>query len=306
MSQAVTFLVPPEAAGERLDRWLADQFPDTTRSQVQKWIREGRVLVDGGSVSKGGVKLEGGERVTVFKPPPEPALPQPESISLDVLYEDDQVLVVNKPAGLVVHPAPGHRSGTLVNALLAHYPELAQGDTERPGIVHRLDKDTSGVLVVAKNTAALEFLQRQFRRREVQKEYLALVHGHPDSTRGIIGAPIGRDPRHRQRLWVVPDGRPATTEFEVIERFAGYTLLLVRPVTGRTHQIRVHLAAIGHPVVGDPVYGPRRSGRDLPLKRHFLHAWRLTLTLPDGRRMTFEAPLPPDLEETLAVLRTQR
>ncbi len=305
MSQTVTFVVPPEAAEERLDRWLTAQFPDVSRSQVQKWIREGRVLLDSEPVSKGGVRLEGGERVTVLKPPPTPTVPEPEPIPLDVLYEDDQVLVVNKPAGLVVHPAPGHPSGTLVNALLARYPQLAQDGMERPGIVHRLDKDTSGVLIVAKNTAALEFLQRQFRRREVQKEYLALVHGHPDSTRGVIGAPIGRDPRHRQRLWVVPEGRPATTEFEVQERFPGYALLLVRPVTGRTHQIRVHLAAIGHPVVGDPVYGPRRRGRELPLKRHFLHAWRLTITLPNGRRVTFEAPLPEDLEKTLAVLRAR-
>ncbi len=306
MNGPIAFEVPPGAAEERLDRWLSSQLPGVSRSQLQKWIREGRVLIDGEPAHKGGVRLEGGERITVLCPPPEPAFPQPEPIPLDVLYEDDHVIVLNKPAGLVVHPAPGHPSGTLVNALLARYPELAGSAGERPGIVHRLDKETSGVLIVARNTEALEFLQAQFRRREVHKEYLALVHGRPDSTRGLIGAPIGRDPRHRRRLWVVPDGRPATTEFEVVEAFPGYTLLLVRPVTGRTHQIRVHLAAIGHPVVGDSAYGPRRRKQGLPLRRHFLHAWRLGLTLPDGHQRTFEAPLPHDLRNVLSSLRQRR
>lgn len=307
MSEQVTFEVPNDADGERLDRWLAAQLPDVSRSQLKRWIDDGRVIVGAARASKAGESLRAGELVTLFRPDErQPKEPQPENIPLDVLYEDDDVVALNKPAGLVVHPAPGHPDGTLVNALLARFPALNDPDQpKRPGIVHRLDKDTSGVLIVAKHSDARRFLQRQFRQRDVDKTYLALVRGIPEATRGRIEAPIGRDPNHRQRLWVVPDGRPATTEFEIREPFAQYSLLLVTPITGRTHQIRVHLAAIDHPVVNDAQYGFRRGARELPIRRQCLHAWKLRITLPAGEQRTFEAPLPHDFEATLQLLRSQ-
>jgi len=214
---------------------------------------------------------------------------------------------VNKPAGLVVHPAPGHTSGTLVNALLAHVPDLAGGPPQwaiggelRPGIVHRLDKDTSGLMVVAKHDAAHRHLAAQLKNREMDKRYLALVDGRPNTETGTVEAPIARDPRHPQQMGVVAGGRPATTIFRVLQRFRHHTLLECKPVTGRTHQIRVHLAAIGCPAAGDTTYG--RKQPSLPLARQFLHAARLTFRLPSGPTRTFEAPLPPDLESVLARL----
>jgi 23S rRNA pseudouridine1911/1915/1917 synthase len=213
--------------------------------------------------------------------------------------------VVDKPAGLVVHPAPGHPSGTLVNALLARYPDISVGDVLRPGIVHRLDRDTSGLIVVAKSDRAMASLTAQMRARRVLKEYMALVWGRPNASRGVVEAPIGRDPRDRQRMAIEERGRPARTHFEVVETLrvgdVECTLLRVRLETGRTHQIRVHLAAIGHPVVGDPTYGRRAA--HLPLKRQFLHAGRLGFTLPDGEYREFQSPLPPDLELLLRSLR---
>ncbi|GAP62548.1 23S rRNA pseudouridine1911/1915/1917 synthase [Ardenticatena maritima] len=302
----ITWQVPETARGERLDRWLAGQLPDLTRSAVQKLITDGRVQVDGVVAAKGGVKLRGTEHVSVALPEPRPPTPQPEPLPLDVLYEDEDVIVVNKPPGLVVHPAPGHEGGTLVNALLARYPDLAVRDqSDRPGIVHRLDRDTSGVLIVARHAEARRFLQRQFSRREVEKFYLAAVHGRPSSDHGLIDAPLGRDPRDRKKFAVVPGGRPALTEFTVRELFPEYTLLEVRLITGRTHQIRVHLASIGTPIVNDTVYGRRRPVPGLPSQRQFLHAWRLRLRLPSGAIHTFEAPLAPDLEATLAFWRQQ-
>lgn len=307
MSEQFTFEVPADAAGERLDKWLAEQLPEESRSQIKRWINDGRVILGAAKASKAGEKLAAGDLVSLFKPEertdPEP---QPEKIPLDILYEDDDVAVIDKPAGLVVHPAPGHPDGTLVNALLARFPNLRDPDQpKRPGIVHRLDKDTSGVIIVAKQPDARQFLQRQFRKREVEKTYLALVRGIPDATRGKIEAPIGRDPDHRQRLWVVPKGRPAVTEFEIRETFSQYSMLTVRPVTGRTHQIRVHLAAIDHPVVNDAQYGYRRGAPALPAQRQCLHAWKLRITVPAGERMTFEAPLPDDIAATLDFLRSQ-
>nr|WP_290665820.1 RluA family pseudouridine synthase [Ardenticatena sp.] len=302
----ITWQVPPSARGERLDRWLAGQLPDLSRAAVQKLIAEGHVQVNGTIATKGGLKLRGTEYVSAMLPkaPPDPL--QPEPLPLDILYEDGDVVVINKPPGLVVHPAPGHEGGTLVNALLARYPDLAQRDqSERPGIVHRLDRDTSGVLIVARHAEARRFLQRQFSRREAEKFYLAAVHGRPSSDHGLIDAPLGRDPRNRKKFAVVPGGRPALTEFTVRELFPAYTLLKVRLVTGRTHQIRVHLASIGTPIVNDTVYGRRRPEPGLPTQRQFLHAWRLRVQLPSGEYRTFEAPLAPDLEETLAFWRQQ-
>jgi 23S rRNA pseudouridine1911/1915/1917 synthase len=230
----------------------------------------------------------------------------PEAIPLDIVYEDADLIVVNKPAGLVVHPAAGHAHGTLVHAILARCPDLAGiGGALRPGIVHRLDRDTSGLIVIAKNDAAQFALQRQFKNRTVEKVYLALVEGIPHQLHGRIEAPIGRDPRHRQRMAVVAHGgRPAQTDYRVVEVLGHHALIEVRPRTGRTHQIRVHLASLGYPVAGDRVYGRQRR---LPaLSRQFLHAWRLTLDLPStGERRTFAASLPPDLRAVLRDLGSQ-
>ncbi len=292
--------------GERLDRWLAAALPDRSRTEIQRWIKEGHVMVDG-VLPKASYKVRPGDEITVKVPPPLPTTAQPEPISLDILYEDDDLLVINKPAGMVVHPAPGrvHRTGTLVNAVLAYVPDLAVGGEQRPGIVHRLDKDTSGVILVAKNDAALRDLQAQFKARTVEKVYLALVEGELPTARGRIEAPIGRDPRHRQRMAVVSEqkGRPAVTEFLVRERFSGYTLIEARPRTGRTHQIRVHMATIGHPLIGDPVYGHKHQRLYCP--RQFLHAYRIEIRLPGrGEWAEFTAPLPADLEEVLQRLRS--
>jgi 23S rRNA pseudouridine1911/1915/1917 synthase len=305
------FIVPAEAAGMRLDKFLADHLADISRSRIQGWIEEGRVTLDG-RPARPSTRLDPGQCVRVFIPPPEEVRILPEPIPLDILYEDEHLLVINKPAGMVVHPAPGHTSGTLVNALLARFPawaeldwweseedeEEAGADYPRPGIVHRLDKDTSGLLIVAKSAGARSALQAQFQARQVEKVYLALVHGVLPAPAGLIDAPIGRDPRQRKRMAVVAEGRPAVTAYRVLEPLGEYALLEVMPKTGRTHQIRVHLAFIGHPVVGDEVYGRRRSRLACP--RQFLHAARLSFRHPvTGRPMEFSAPLPPDLQAVL-------
>jgi len=285
--------------GQRLDRYLADHVPSLSRSQVEGLISEQRVTVDG-TLAKGGYRLRGGEVIVASLPPQSPARPVPEYLPLSILYEDEALLAVDKPAGMVVHPAPGHKGGTLVNALLAHRPELSSLD--RAGIVHRLDRYTSGLLLVAKTEGVHQALQRQFRRRQVHKVYLALAEGRLAPREGRIEAPLGRDPRHRQRMAVVADGRPASTAYQVREYFEKYTLLEVQPETGRTHQIRVHLSAIGHPVVGDRVYG--RRSVPLGLRRCFLHAWRLGFTHPTREKwMEVEASLPLELEQVLAELR---
>ena len=250
-----------------------------------------------GGQARAADKLKGGEEITLSIPAPEPATLVAEPLALDILYEDDDLVVVNKPAGLVVHPAPGHPRGTLVNALLARLPELAAGEAVRPGIVHRLDKDTSGVMVVAKHDRAQRMLAAQLKDRQMDKRYLALVDGAPASESGTVNAPIARDPRHPQRMAVVGGGRPAITHFRVLRRYARHTLLECKPVTGRTHQIRVHLGAIGCPVVADTTYG--RATPTLPLAHHFLHAARLAFRLPSGDVRAFEAPLPPDLQDAL-------
>jgi 23S rRNA pseudouridine1911/1915/1917 synthase len=300
--------IPVGSAAGRADRWAAD-LSGLSRSHVQRLITDGRLTVDGAPVKANLVVLPG----TVLEldvPPPAPAEPigQPE-LPLTIVYEDADLLIVNKPSGQVVHPAPGHGSGTLVNALLGRGEALAPGGiagVQRPGIVHRLDRDTSGLLMVARNDDAQASLQAQLKARRIRKTYLALVLGAVAAAQGRIEAPIGRDPGRRTRMAVVQDGRPSTTGYRVRERFDGWTLLELDLVTGRTHQIRVHLEAIGHPVAGDPIYGTGTSRRGPDqLDRLFLHAWRLELTSPStGALIRAEAPLPDELEGVLAGLRT--
>jgi len=286
-----------EEAGERLDKALSARLDDLSRARIQTLIEAGAVTL-GGQPVRSSHRITEGDEVVVNVPDSEPAGVYPESIPLDLIYEDDDLLVVNKPAGLVVHPAPGHASGTLVNALLAHCPDLTGiGGALRPGIVHRLDKETSGLLAVAKHDRAHRFLAAQLKERRMDKRYLTLVDGRPTADSGTIEAPIGRDPRYPRQMAAVASGRPAVTHFRVLQRYAKHAYLECKPVTGRTHQIRVHLASIGCPVVADKIYGHHQSG--VTLTRHFLHAARLTFQLLDESSRTFEAPLPPDLETAL-------
>ncbi|HEY5574305.1 MAG TPA: RluA family pseudouridine synthase [Anaerolineales bacterium] len=293
---------------ERLDKFLVTRFPEFSRSRLQSFIKEERVIVDGQPARKTGQMLEGGEVVQVDIPPPQPSELIPEAIPLDVVFENQDVLVVNKPAGMVVHPAAGHHSGTLVHAALAHAPDIeGVGGEKRPGVVHRLDKNTSGLILLAKNDFAHRWLQDQFRSRQVEKTYLALVDGAPPTPRGRIEAAIGRDTRQRQTMTVLPSGkgRAATTEYYTRQSFPHHTLLEVHPITGRTHQIRVHLAFLGCPVAGDTVYGHRRPS--LPIERHFLHASRLVIRLPGQTEpQTFEAPLPPELLDIIERLEAEK
>ncbi|HXG42294.1 MAG TPA: RluA family pseudouridine synthase [Dehalococcoidia bacterium] len=295
-----TLELTADQGGERLDVFLARRIDRLSRSQAQRLIQRGLVTVEGEEARAARI-VRRGERVTVHFPPPEPTSLEPEPTPLVVLYEDEEVAVVDKPPGMPVHPGPGHSRGTLANALLARFPELAQvGEAFRPGIVHRLDKDTSGLMVVAKTPRAHRQLVEQMKARQVHKVYLALVHGLPQPEQGIIEAPIGRHPRHRQRMAVVAGGHEALTRYRVVEALGRCSLLEVEPVTGRTHQIRVHMAAIGHPVVGDRVYG-----RPSPLLgRQFLHAHRLAFALPgSGRTVEFLSPLPDDLRQCLEAVR---
>jgi len=282
--------------GVRLDKFVGDRCPELSRTHAQKLIADGCITVNGQAV-KASLKLSPGDSVNITIPPPPPSPLSPEEIPLHIIYEDDDLLVVDKPAGLAVHPAPGHPGHTLVNAILSHYPHLADiGDSLRPGIVHRLDKDTSGVMLVAKNRVAQANLSGQFKGHTVVKAYRVLVRGKLTPESGIIEAAIGRDPRHRQRMAVVSRGREARTEYRVVRYLDGFTLLEVMPATGRTHQIRVHLAAIGFPVVGDSTYGVKSPH----LSRQFLHACRLGFNLPStGEYVEFESELPPDLEQAL-------
>jgi 23S rRNA pseudouridine1911/1915/1917 synthase len=294
-----------EQAGARLDRAVASHVPGVSRAQVQRLIKTGSVSVNG-RPSKASYQTQVGDVIAVFIPDDAEEAVVAEAIPLDIVFEDGHLLVVNKPAGMVVHPALGHRSGTLVNALLAHCPEIAHvGGIERAGIVHRLDRNTSGLLVVAKDEESRKALQRQFKRRQVEKVYMALVEGRLAPREGIVDAPIGRDRSERKRMAVVRSGREARTRYRVTEYLGDHALLEVRPKTGRTHQIRVHLAWIGHPVVGDAVYGSRRQR--LLHDRHFLHASRLGFVHPTtAQKVAFEAPLPGGLERLLARLRTSR
>ncbi len=285
-----------DKSGVRLDKFVGDRCPELSRTHAQELIGDGYITVNG-QAAKASLKLSLGDRVAISIPPTPPSPLFPEAIPLNIIYEDDDLLVVDKPAGLTVHPAPGHPEHTLVNAILSHYPHLADiSDSLRPGIVHRLDKDTSGVMLVAKNRIAQANLAEQFKARSIVKAYLVLVKGRLTPESGVIEAAIGRDPRNRQRMAVVSRGQEARTEYRVVKYLGDYTLIEVTPETGRTHQIRVHLAAIGYPVVGDTTYGVRSPY----LSRQFLHASRLGFRLPStGEYVEFESALPPDLERAL-------
>jgi len=284
--------------GTRLDRYVSERYPELSRTQVQKLIIDGHITVNS-HVAKAGLKLDVGDVLTINIPPPTPSSLQPEAIPLNIIYEDDDLLVVDKPAGLTVHPAPGHPSHTLANAILSHLSSLPEGgDWQRPGIVHRLDSETSGVILVAKSSAAQQNLMNQFKSRSVAKVYLVLVKGQLSPEDGIIEAPIGRDRGRRERMAVVAEdrGREARTQYHVVRYVGKYTLLEVRPETGRTHQIRVHLAAIDYPVVGDKVYGVKSPH----LSRQFVHASSIGFHHPStGQYVEFESELPPDLEQAL-------
>jgi len=295
-------LAEPEAGGARLDSYLAGHIPDLTRSAAQRLIESGLVTVDGRTVLKSS-KLSGGETVEVMRPEPEPAVACPQNIPLDVVFEDEDVIVVNKPAGLVVHPAPGHPDGTLVNALLYHCGGSLSGvgGALRPGIVHRIDRDTSGLMIAAKNDAAHQLLAAQLQDHTLSRTYEAIVVGGMREDSGTVNAPIGRHPTDRKKMAVIErGGRPAVTHWTVLERFPGYTHIGCRLETGRTHQIRVHMAYIGHPVYGDPVYGAGKPG----LTGQCLHAAGLRFIHPrNGEAIELSCPLDG---EFLAVLQKLR
>jgi 23S rRNA pseudouridine1911/1915/1917 synthase len=287
--------------GLRLDKFVSENCPGLSRSQAQKIIDDGFVTVDG-LMEKASHKTETGERIEITIPPPSPSGLLPEDIPVKILYEDDDLLVIDKPAGLTVHPAPGHPSHTLVNAVLSHLSEIEdEADVTRPGIVHRLDKDTSGVMLVAKNNVALANLSDQFKSHSVQKVYMTLVKGILKPERGVIEAPIGRDSGDRKKMAITGEsrGRQARTNYRVLRYVGKNSLLEITPETGRTHQIRVHLAAIGYPVIGDATYGKK----SVYLNRQFLHAHRLGFYLPSsGKFVEFESPLPEDLQKALKEL----
>lgn len=305
MVEHVEFTV--EGRGERLDKIVAAHFGERlTRTQIQSLIHDGQVKVNGQAI-KAGVKLKGGERIAVdVPPPPEDHSVEAEPMPLHVVYEDDDLAVIDKPAGLVVHPGAGNESGTLVNAILARWPQIAEMNyaPRRRGIVHRLDKDTSGLILVAKNAPTLHRLVAQFQKRTVEKTYIALLERTPKTATGRIDVPLGRDPANRRKRAVQRDGRPAVSEFTVVERFDdGKALVHVKLLTGRTHQIRVHMAFLGCPIVGDALYGFRRQS----VRGQLLHAWKLCFDQPrTGERLCFEAPLPQRFEVALDDLRKGR
>jgi 23S rRNA pseudouridine1911/1915/1917 synthase len=315
------FRVEEAEAGRRLDRFLQERIPDHSRSALQRLIKKGLVLVAGAS-GKGGRSLKPGETVEITLPAPEPLELEPEDIPVEIVYEDEHLAVINKPAGLVVHPAVGNRTGTLVHALLFHLGDLSGiGGKLRPGIVHRLDKDTSGLMLVAKSDPAHTALVAAIAAREVKREYLALVWGELSEAEGLVDAPLGRDPQERKRIAVLPEkGKPARTHYSRIDSFRGFDYIRLELDTGRTHQIRVHMAHIGHPVFGDPLYGGRRArlrsrkreeqllDRELLaiMPRQALHAWRLGFTHPiTGAEQRFEAPPPEEMRTLLRELGQQ-
>jgi 23S rRNA pseudouridine1911/1915/1917 synthase len=292
---------------ERLDKFLVGQLQEFSRSRIQGLIADGFVDVNGRAAKKAGQGLEHGFHVTVRVPPAAPTDLVAEDIPLDIVFENDDLIVVNKPAGMVVHPAAGHASGTLVNAMLGYDPDIEGiGGEERPGVVHRLDKETSGLILLAKNERAHRWLQDQFRLRKVGKTYLALVDGKPPTPTGRVETYIGRDPSHRKRMAIVSEsrGRAAISEYKTLESFRNHTLLAFHPLTGRTHQIRLHCAFLGCPIVGDEVYGRKKFS--VAINRHFLHAHRLKIILPGEKEpRRFEAALPDELERVLSTLRAE-
>lgn len=298
-----------EFGKERLDRWLSEHLPDVSRSYLQKLIEQGNITLNGQICSDKKIKVNLGDRIHLTIPPSEPLAIEAQDIDLDILYEDDSLIIINKPAGLVVHPAPGHNSGTLVNALLFHCSDLAGiGGIQRPGIVHRLDKDTTGVLVVAKTDFSQSNLQAQLKAKTARRQYIAIVHGVPKTEIDIINLPIGRHPVDRKKMAIVPiekGGREAVTHWKILERIGNYTLMEFRLETGRTHQIRVHTSHLGYPILGDPIYSSDRSiGINLP--GQMLHAHRLILEHPvTGKKLEAIAPLPPVFNKVLTALRSK-
>lgn len=307
MRQAIEETV--EGAPTRLDRWIAQTVDSLSRNRVQKLIEQGAVQVNGAVCEQKKALVSEGDRVQIHVPAAAPYSLIPENIPLDILYEDDQLLMINKPAGMVVHPAPGHATGTLVHALLFHCGNqlTGVGGVQRPGIVHRLDKNTTGVMVVAKTELALHSLQGQIQAKTARREYLGVVNGAPSAAQGTIDQPIGRHPKHRKKMAIVPvaaGGRTAITHWKNVERLSNYTLIQFQLETGRTHQIRVHSTYMGHPIVGDPDYG---SGKSLGVKLpgQALHAFRLTLAHPvTQKKVVGEAPVPERMEKLLGKLRS--
>ncbi|QLE54504.1 RluA family pseudouridine synthase [Nostoc sp. TCL26-01] len=301
------FFLQVEDNSERIDRYLAEELPDFSRSRIQQLIEQGQVQVNGKVCTSKKINLKVGDRITLAIPEVQPLALQAEAIPLDILYEDDQLLILNKPAGLVVHPAPGHPDGTLVNALLAHCPHLPGiGGVQRPGIVHRLDKDTTGAIAIAKTDLAYQHLQAQLQAKTARREYLGVVYGAPKTPTGIVDLPIGRHPQDRKKMAIVPieqGGRSAITHWQVQERLGNYTLMHFQLETGRTHQIRVHSTKIGHPIVGDRLYGSGHSvGVNLPGQA--LHAWKLQLQHPvSEEEIAVTAPIPQTFTTLLEVLR---
>ena len=314
------FIIKKEQAGQRIDKFILKHWPNYSRSYLQKQIKAGAVLVNKQIKKPSYILKEGDEVAAEILPPPEISLEAEPDIKLDIVYEDENVIVLNKPASLTVHPSATQKSGTLINGLLAHYPPLksvgdpslrqAQGklgsgqENLRPGLVHRLDKDTSGLMIVAKSNSAFEWLKKQFQERKVTKKYLALVVGRPKKSSGEIKTFIVRsksDPT-KQRISVTPEDREAITHYKTFKKFKDFTLLEIQPKTGRMHQIRVHMAWLGNPVAGDLKYGPKKAPIPSGLKRQFLHAAYLKIKLPDGKIKEFESPLPEDLKRILEII----
>jgi 23S rRNA pseudouridine1911/1915/1917 synthase len=303
--EVLQLVVEAEGEGQRLDRYAATHVADLSRTYAHQLIEDGHIRLNGND-ARPSSPLQIGDVVTIFRPVARPTDLVAQDIPLDVVYEDADVVVIDKPAGMVVHPAPGHLDGTLVNALLARYPDITVGGDLRPGIVHRLDRDTSGLLVVARNDAALQHLQAQQQAHTMTKAYLAVVDGRFKQPEGVIDAPVARHPTDRLRQAIVANGRAARTHWKVLEELGEYTLIEARLETGRTHQIRVHFAYKSRPVLGDPLYGPKKPRATFGLTRQFLHAYRLAFTLPStGAWVAHESPLPPDLALALEKLRAR-
>lgn len=299
-----TYELTVEKQKGRLDKYISEQIPDLSRSRVKELIDDDKILVNG-KKEKPSYKVADQDNISIEVPPKKPLNLEPENLNLDIVYEDDDVIVVNKPQGMVVHPAAGHPDHTLVNGLLYHTQELAKSpEGFRPGIVHRIDKDTSGLLMVAKNDKARESLEKQLANKTNKREYLALVHGNFESQSGVINAPIGRNPYNRKQMAVNPNGKAAVTHFTVLEQFKDYSLVKCILETGRTHQIRVHMKYIGHPLAGDPLYGPKNT---LKGKGQFLHAETLGFEQPTtGKWLEFSCPIPPIFQKQLDNLRQSK